>query len=607
MWFEIWKNRKLIKRGDDILNEPSWSNAPMTVPSTVITIPITYAEFLNGREEVKLFMDDKCFWGIVTKCPRNKVDETIDVHLEHIVHEWTYRQISINNAIKEKNINIVFKGSETDTENGVTISANPFTMLLEEIGAFADADYIRRSAADAWNEHGGEETVTVDYSKVESKEGSYDVVFSSGDASVTVKAEVKEEAVEEEQDDYKLTASNFSMKADETLTDADFIERANAQITPELEIKVDTSDLKYVQGTYTVKFYAEYTVEEEGEEEEKEISVSVDAIVEGDSSGEATVVDDLADIFTDTNFAYPGWKLNFSDKAKEETIDYVYSRQDKLEALTKTMELTEDLYWRVRFVNAKEIDISEFGEKKPYIISMKPTGKYNLSIVEDPEVEYDFEHVANVATVYAEKSDSGMSSMTLREVYNDPDLQEDGFPVVILRNNVNNERDYKMYTDQYPKLAPNNELEYAVIDEESVALEAGNIIETTYAFDDLSPFTPDDEEDGETKEVTDEDRIEAAKTAYKAAIRKLKDSRRRLIIKVPIEFLPVSVNVCDKVRFLYDNMLYILDQCTPYQKHILSLNDWFYITEVEYESMSGGVDTVTLEKYLVSDRDITVE
>lgn len=606
MWFEIWKNRKLIKRGDEILNEPSWENAPMTVPSTVVTVPITYAEFLNGREEFKLFMDDKCFWGIVVKCPRNKVDETIDVHLEHVITEWTYRQISVNNAIKEQNINIVFKGTKTDTEEGVTVSANDFTILVEEIGAFSAEDYIRRSGADAWNEHGGEETITVDSSKVESKEGSYDVIFSAGKASVTVKATVKEEAVEQEQDDYKMTASNFSLRTDETLTDADFIERANVTIEPELEIKVDASDLKYVQGTYTVKFYAEYTVEEEGEETEKEISISVTAIVEGEGSGDASVVDDLMDIYTDTNFAYPGWKLNFSDHAKEQTIDYVYSRQNKLEALTKTMELTEDLFWRVRFVNAKEIDISEFGEEKQYIISQKPTGPNNLSMVEDPTVEYDYEKVINVATVYAEKSDSGMSSMTLREVYNDPSLQEDGFPVVILRNNVNNERDYKMYVDQYPKLAPNNELEYAVVDEESVALEAGEIIEGTFAFDDLSPFTPDDE-DGETKEITDEDRIEAAKTAYKATIRKLKDSRRRLIITVPIEMLPVDVNVCDKVRFLYDNLLLILDQCTPYQKHILSLDDWYYITKVDYESMSGGVDTVTLEKYLVIDRDIKAE
>ena len=60
------------------------------------------------------------------------------------------------------------------------------------------------------------------------------------------------------------------------------------------------------------------------------------------------------------------------------------------------------------------------------------------------------------------------------------------------------------------------------------------------------------------------------------------------------------------VRFIYDNELLKLD-CTPYQKYILGFDDWFYITAVDYESQNGGVDTVTLEKYLAIDRDITNE
>lgn len=606
MYFEIYREGKLIKRGNDILNEPTWTNELMSVPSTMITLPIEYAEYIEGREEIKLFMDDKCFWGIVVRCPRNKVEETIDVHLEHIIHEWTYRQIAVNTAIKEENLHIVFKGAETKTENGVTVSANPITILMTELGTFTDEDFIRRAGASAWDEHGETLEVTVDHSAVEEKEGSYDVVFSSGDVSVKVKATVKKDDEKEEtKEGVTVKASSFSMTDDEvrSFTADDYIQRANATVTPDTNtIEVDYSAVRTTYGTYTVKFTV--TVPKEGEDD-VEVSVSVDAIVAGENSGDAAVVDDLADIYADTNFAYPGWVLNFSDHAKEETIDYVYSRQNKLEALTKTMELTEDLFWRVRFVESREIDISEFGEQKQYIISMKPSGPNNIQMVEDPTVEYDFEHVINVATVYSEKSDTGMSSMTLREIYNDPDLQEDGFPVVILRNNVNNERDYHKYIDQAPKLGPNNWLEYAVIDEESVALEGGNVIEGTFAFDDLSPFTPDDE-DGKTTEITDEDRIEAAKTAYKAAIRKLKESRRRLKIEVPVERIPVDLNVGDKVRFIYDNTILKLE-CTPYQKYIMGLDDWYYITNVDYESMNGGVDTVTLEKDLAIDRDITSE
>lgn len=500
-----------------MLNEPEWENELMYTPSTTLELPIAYNEYFSGREEVRIFKDDKCFWGIVLEIEQDKENETLEVNLEHVVYEWSYRQISVNNAIKDKNINIVYKGSETNTANGVTVTASPFTLLLSEVDGFTDAQYISRAGASAWTSTGEMVDVSVDHSQVEAETGSYDVVFSAKDAKVTVSARVSEE----------------------------------------------------------------------GEVEEPDL--------------DPTIIDQLSDIYADQNFAYPGWILNMSDKAKDTLIDYVYSRQNKLEALTKTMELTEDLFWRVKFYPVKQIDISEFGENKNYIISKKPQGKTNIEIVGDPVITHEFEHVVNVATVYSEKSDSGMSSMTLREVYMNPDLQEEGFPVVILRAGVNNERDYRMY-EQYPKLAPNNELEYAVIDEESVALEGGHIIEGTFAFNDLAPFNTVNDE-GETQEITDEDRIEAAKTAYHAAIRKLRESRRRYSVRMPVRFVPVDLNVGDRVRLLYDNSVLIMEACSNYLKHILSFDDWFYVTKIEYSDPYY----VTLEKYLRIDRDISKE
>ena len=242
-------------------------------------------------------------------------------------------------------------------------------------------------------------------------------------------------------------------------------------------------------------------------------------------------------------------------------------------------------------------------KKKDYIISTKPSGGKNIRLIKEPTVEHVFDQVVNVATVYSEKSDTGMSSMTLREVYNDPDLQIAKFPVVILRANVNNERNYKKYSEQYPKLAPNNELEFAVIDEESIAMEAGQLIETTFTFNDLAPFA--EEVDDETQEITDEDRIKAATTAYEAAVRKLKLARRRVKIEVMTEELPADINVGDRVRFIYDNSLYITEACSSYMRKILSFDDWFYVTRIEYDiDITGAeVDTVTLEKHLHIDRE----
>lgn len=608
MYFEIWKERKLIKRGTDIIGDLSWDNELMYVPSTRVQLPIEYREFISGREEMYIFVNNKCFPGIIMGVEENKDEEILELDLEHIVHEWTYRQISVNNAIKDKNINIVFKGAETETVDGDTVSANPFTIMLEEWGTFTDAMAIERSGAFGYTADGEPLTVTTNGSEVvEGKAGEYDTTFTAGKATVTVKVTVKEDPEVDEDAEYKISANSFSMTDEEvgTFTDEDYIQRANAWTDPPMDIEVDHSAVRTTYGTYSVKFSATYEEwnEDEQEMEEKEVSVTVNAIVAGENNSDPTVADNIADIYADMNFAYPGWKLNMTQKAKDSTIDYVYSRQNKLDALTKTMELTEDLFWRVGFTRQRVMDIGEMGDKKDWIISIKPSGLKNIRLIKEPTVEHVFDQVANVATVYSEKSDTGMSSMTLREVYNDPKLQIKGFPVVILRANVNNERNYKKYSEQYPKLAPNNELEYAVIDEESIAMEAGQLIETTFAFNDLAPFA--EEVDDETKEITDEDRIKAATTAYEAAVRKLKLLRRRVKLKVMTEELPAEINVGDRVRFIYDNSLYITDACSSYMKKILSFDDWFYVTRIEYDiDITGAeVDTVTLEKHLHIDRE----
>lgn len=196
----------------------------------------------------------------------------------------------------------------------------------------------------------------------------------------------------------------------------------------------------------------------------------------------------IPEIYTDDEMKYSDdWQMQYDEKANEELIDYVYSRQNKLDALTKTCELTPDLFWRVALSENKIIQIGKFGEEKQYTVSLRPSGGRNIRIIEEPSINEDFSSVINLATVYANKSDSGMSSLSLREVYNDTSLQDPNFPVVIIRNNINNERDYD-YID-YPKLAPNNQLEYAVIDTESVAMESGLFVEGTYSFDDLNPFS----------------------------------------------------------------------------------------------------------------------
>lgn len=542
MFFEIYKQGNLIVRGKQILNTISLDNELMLAPSTTLILPAEWLKVLGGREEVKIFLDEcRVFWGIVWDIEVDKEDETIELDVRHIVTEWQYRQISVNHAISNTELNIVYVGEKIERNKGndETITANGFTASVDEGKQFSDDDLIERARASAW-------------------------VTSNGDKVDITSVKIQKCTTEESDDEDE--------EAEETCTDATLSE----------------------EGTYRVTFSTA-----------KGTSVSIDVSLEKkvtptyDVLEDPTVADKLQDIYNDKNFAYPGWEIDFRDGSEDEMIDYVYSRQNKLEALTQTMELTDDLWWRVGLWNEKRVEIGRFGDIKPYTISKKPSGESNIRIIGEPTIDYDFENVVNVATVYSDKSDGGMSSLTLREVYDDPDLQLEGFPVVILHANVNNERDYTQYITQYPKLAPNNEIEYAVIDEESIALESGTVIEGTYSFNDLSPF----EIDGET--ITDEKRIEAAETVYHAVIKKLRQARRSYDIRIVTEPIPCDLEVGDRVRFLYDNDLWNMEACSSYWKKILSYDDWFYVTAITYNYDEYGnlTNELTLTKWLKIERE----
>ena len=537
MFFEIYKKGNLIIRGKQILNTISIDNELMTAPSTTIELPIDYLKVVDGREEIKIYLDEcRVFWGIVWDIEVDKVEEIISLDVRHVITEWQYRQISVNHAISNKALNIVYIGDDTNksTTNDETVTASGFTTSVNEGRTLTTSQIIERARATAWKTSNGDK-VAITSAKIE-------------------KCETPEGSEEE-------------VCTESAITDA---------------------------GTYKITFSTA-----------KGTSVSVELSVEEKYEPDYSVLDDptvadkLEDIYNDMNFAYPGWQIEFQDDSQLQMINYVYSRQNKLEALTQTMELTADTWWRVGLWNEKRVQIGRFGEKKPYTISTKPGGTHNIKLITEPTIDYDFENVINVATVYSDKTDGGMSSLTLREVYMNPSLQRDKFPVVILHANVNNERDYRAYIEQYPKLAPNNEIEFAVIDEESIALESGTLIEGTYSFNDLSPFEID------SKTITDEKRVEAAKTVYEAVVKKLIQARRSYNIEIVTEPIPCDLEVGDKVRFLYDNKLWQMDACSSYWKKILSMDDWFYVTRINYEYDQYGnlTNELTLTKWLRIERE----
>ena len=306
------------------------------------------------------------------------------------------------------------------------------------------------------------------------------------------------------------------------------------------------------------------------------------------------------DVFSTSPFLYStDWYVDYDGTAQKEKINYAFSRQDHLEALTKAVELTSKLFWRVGTRYDRYLEVGKFGEEKPYIISEynKNTPANYLPIINGVSIARDFDNVFNTVTVYGEKSDSSQASLTLREAYLDQKRKGsaliDGFPIVVLNPTVNNEQK-KYYTD-IAKIASNNTLEYAVIDEFGINLEQGKIIEKTASFNDVAPFENNNEP------ISDEERAKQSRIAYEAAVRRLKYAgRRREVITVTIGCLPCDLNVLDKVYFDYSNQLQLFDKCSRYCKKIYEASGYFYIEQIQttYDNNFVETNTITLVKEL---------
>ena len=538
MYFEIFSTQgNLIIRGKKYIGTLQFDHELNLAPTVTMVLPADWHSIISGREEIKIHFDDgKVFWGIIWNfSPIDKVNETITLDIRHVITEWQYRQISVNHAMSNKAINIIYKGDSTEHSDGnmETITASGFTISVAEGQTISTAQIIAKARATAWSTTNGDKVAIT---------------------SVTIqKCETDDNDVEH------CTSANLR-----------------------------------AEGSYRVTFSTA-----KGTSTHVDVSVEEKYTPDYSTLPDPNVADKLLDIYNDTNFVYPGWKIDWRNGAENRYIDYVYSKQNKLDALTETVELTEDLWWRVGFWNEKTVQIGTFGDEKPYIISKKPSGKTNIRMIQEPSIEPDLENVINVATVYSDKSDGGMSSLTLREVYMDESLQNPNFPVVILHSNVNNERDYRMYIDQYPKLAPNNEVEYAVLDTEGIALESGVLIEGSYSFNDLSPF----EIEGNT--IEDKKRVKAAQTVYHAVIKRLIQSRRSFDFKISTEHLPSDLLAGDKVRLVYDNSVWEQKKCSNYWKKILKEDDLFYISRISYHIDEYGNEwnELTLTKWLKIERE----
>lgn len=284
------------------------------------------------------------------------------------------------------------------------------------------------------------------------------------------------------------------------------------------------------------------------------------------------------------------------DYAEKNLIEYEFSNETFLEFLTKVCEKTTALYWRVNRQDPYLIEFGIFGNKKDILIN-----EYNYLISLD-DIEENYEDVVNIAVAMSDKSDSGASSLTLRDIFHNPKFMLKGFPVIKTGNKVNSQRYYDY--PQLPVFAP--EIigdEFAVMDEEGIALEAGELYWGTVTDNDTQSIADDN------REITDGDRLRATEQLYRTAIRRLINSRRKIVYSITTEPLkPRILSVGDRVLFTLNEGVWELTACSKYYEKILKTSDWFYVTSITDDYSVGNAHTqkLKLSKFLYSDRDITV-
>ena len=284
------------------------------------------------------------------------------------------------------------------------------------------------------------------------------------------------------------------------------------------------------------------------------------------------------------------------DYAEKNLIEYEFSNESFLEFLTKVCEKTTSLYWRVSRTDPYLIEFGIFGEKRNILIN-----EYN-NLVSLDDVEENYEDTVNIAVAMSDKSDSGASSLTLRDIFHNPKLMLKGFPVIKTGNKVNSQRSYDY--PQLPVFAP--EIigdEFAVMDEEGIALEAGELYWGTVTDNDTQSIAENN------REITDSDRLKATEQLYRTAIRRLIKSRRKVVYSITVEPLkPKTLSVGDRVMFTLNAGVWEITACTKYYEKVLKMSDWFFVTHIidEYSEGDAHLQRLKLSKFLYSDRDITV-
>lgn len=342
-------------------------------------------------------------------------------------------------------------------------------------------------------------------------------------------------------------------------------------------------------------------------------------------------------------------EFEFQDGVGDTKLEMSFSSTNKLEAMQEALNNTENVHFVVDLYDGEgdKIIFGEFGQDTDVLISTnayyednctdRDTSKY-VTMLTEPTYAVDYTDHYNRAVVFCGDVAEGVMHLTLKDIYDNPELQDPMFPVGMYdheiniqpetewkeqtgsstrtynTNKINNEKVYKDY--DIVAYANNDNREYYVTDLQQLR-EDQVIKHTVYNFADLYPIpalerSEEDPETGETETIelaiTDDDRREITKRAYWRAIRILKAQRPDHAYQFNSTPLPKGFQDGQKVNFYFAKRVNVLDaDCDndPKPQTIALIQRTMYMTRrvITFDPELNEINTITLDRELRS-RDV---
>lgn len=315
------------------------------------------------------------------------------------------------------------------------------------------------------------------------------------------------------------------------------------------------------------------------------------------------------------------------------TIEHTFSSTDKLSGLQELVEATEKCHWYVDLSDPEgnRIVIGEMGEEADVEISPYPVYKDECETVDpryvtmltEPIYNVDYTDHFNRAIVFCGDIGDGVVHLTLKEIYENPNLQDPKFPVGMYNEEINlqpepeyNEKGKVINNEQVYKdnevvaFANNTNREYYVTDKDQLGEDGGIVKNTVFQYSQLYPIPKltETDADGNTIEygIMDNDRIEMAKRAYAKAIRELKAQRPEHAYQFNCTALPAGKGVHDgcKLNFIYNKKVSQTNgdaDCENYtERPIVNLNVSYYMVNriIVFDDILNEYATITLDRDL---------